>query len=77
MHAFTWFLILYTGSALVGLTLLWYFYDRRDKRAFETGRRRKVFHCVRCGSVYSVRKADVSEGEPCPDCDYNNFELSF
>lgn len=77
MQAFTYFLIIYTGSALVGITLLWFFYDRRDKKTFESRRRRKVFHCVRCGNLYSVRKADVSEGESCPECAYNNYELSF
>ena len=77
MQAFTYFLIIYTGSALVGLSLLWFFYDRRDKCSFEANRRRKVFHCVRCGNLYSVRKGDVSFGEPCPECEYNNYELSF
>ena len=77
MQAFTWFLILYSGSALVGVTLLWFFYDRRDSRRFEARRRQKVFHCVRCGNLYSVTKADVSEGEACPECDYKNYELSY
>ena len=77
MQAFTWFLILYTGSALAGVSVLWYFYDRSDKRSFEAKRRQKIFHCVRCGHLYSVKKGEVSNGEKCPECDYRNFELSF
>jgi DNA-directed RNA polymerase subunit RPC12/RpoP len=77
MHAFTWFLILYSGSALLGVTALWFFYDRRDRLSFEARRRQKVFHCIRCGGLYSVIKANVSEGESCPDCDYKNYELSY
>ena len=77
MQAFTWFLILYTGSALVGVSVLWYFFDRSDKRSFESNRRQKIFHCVRCGHLYSVKKGDVSNGEQCPECEYKNFELSF
>lgn len=77
MQAFNWFLILYTGSALVGVSALWFFFDRSDKRSFESSRRQKIFHCVRCGHLYSVKKRDVSNGEKCPECEYKNFELSF
>lgn len=77
MHSFTWFLILYTGSALVAIAGLWFFYEKRDRSAFDARRKLKVFHCVRCGHLYSVRKRDVSEGEACPECEYKNYELSY
>ena len=77
MHPFTLFLILYTGSALVGVTCLWVLYDRRDKRSFEDHRRQKVLFCVRCNKLYAVKKRDVSEGVPCPKCEYKNYELSY
>ena len=77
MHSFTWFLILYTGSALGIIAILWFYYEKRDKRLFDIRRKRKVFHCVRCGNLYSVRKKDVSEGQNCPECGYKNYELSF
>ncbi|MCH6258364.1 hypothetical protein MLD52_17520 [Puniceicoccaceae bacterium K14] len=77
MNPFTWFIVLYTGSALLGILGLWFWYDKREGGSFEKARRRKVFHCVRCGSVYSARKADVSEGEACPKCEYKNYELSY
>lgn len=77
MSPFTWFLILYTGSALVAVVVLWFYYEKRDRRLFDARRKRKVFHCVRCSSLYSIRKRDVSEGEPCPECGYKNYELSF
>jgi len=77
MSAFGWFIALYTGSALVLLAALWFLREWRERRRFEEQRRRKVFHCVRCGAVYSVRKADTKEGEPCPECGYRNYELSY
>lgn len=77
MHSFTWFLIMYTGSALIGIALLWLYYERRDKAQFDARRRRKVFHCVKCGGLYSIRKKDVSDGVECPECKYKNYELSY
>ena len=77
MHPFTWFLILYTGSVLIGVAMLWWWFDRRDKKQFETIRRSKAFHCVRCGTVYGARDPDLAQGVPCPECQYKNFELSF
>jgi len=77
MHPFTWFLVIYTGSALVGVAMLWWWFDHRDKRQFEASRRSKAFHCVRCGTVYGVRNPNLVEGESCPECEYKNFELSF
>ncbi len=77
MHPFTWFLILYTGSALLAIAGLWFYYEKREKRVFDIRRKRRVFHCVKCGELYSVRKKDVSEGQECPKCEYNNYELSF
>lgn len=77
MSAFTWFLSIYVGSALVIVAGLWFWHDRKDRQQFEESRRRKVFHCIRCGSLYSVRMRDVEQGQPCPKCQYNNYELSF
>ncbi len=77
MHSFTWFLILYTGSALIAVTLLWFYYEKRDRRLFDVRRKRKIFHCVRCGNLYSIRKKDVADGHDCPECGYKNYELSF
>lgn len=77
MHSFTWFLILYTGSALVAVSTLWFIYEKRDKSLFEARRKRKVFHCVRCGNLYAIRKRDASDGVECPECGYVNYELSF
>lgn len=77
MHPFAWLLILYTGSALIGVFSLWFYYDRKDRRGFEASRRQKVFHCVRCGNLYAVSKRDVSSGVPCPECQYKNYELSY
>ncbi len=77
MHSFTWFLILYTGSVLLAVSGLWFFYEKRDRKQFDARRKRRVFHCVRCGNLYSLRKRDASDGQECPKCGYKNYELSF
>lgn len=77
MHSFTWFLILYTGSALLAVSVLWFLYEKWDKGAFDARRKRKVFHCVRCGNLYSIRKRDTHDGQECPECGYKNYELSY
>lgn len=77
MHPFTWFLILYTGSALLAVSILWFVYEKMDRSSFDARRKRRVFHCVRCGHLFTVRKKDVAEGVACPKCGYKNYELSF
>ena len=77
MHPFTWFLILYTGSALVAIAALWFLYELRDRKQFDARRKRRIFHCVRCQHLYTVRKMDVADGIDCPQCGYKNYELSF
>jgi len=77
MHAFAWFLILYTGSALLGVFILWLWYDRRDRRTFEWSRRQRIYHCVKCGALYGVKRSPDGEGVSCPKCGYTNHELSY
>lgn len=77
MHPFTWFLVLYTGSALVAVAVLWLLYERQDRKSFDARRKRRVFHCIRCGHLFTVRKQSVTQGVDCPECSYKNYELSF
>ena len=61
----------------MGIGALWFFYDRNEKRKFEAKRRMHVFHCVRCGNLYSTKEANTEEGDACPNCSYKNYELSY
>jgi hypothetical protein len=54
---------------------LWLYYDRREHARFEHERRRTVFHCIRCDSLY---EAPVNvEISACPRCRHENTRLRF
>jgi Zn finger protein HypA/HybF involved in hydrogenase expression len=62
------------GLAAFFLTL-WTYYDRRDHARFEAERRRTVFHCVRCDTVYAER--GLPDASRCPRCRHENGRLRF
>ncbi|OIO60584.1 MAG: hydrogenase nickel incorporation protein HypA [Verrucomicrobia bacterium CG_4_10_14_3_um_filter_43_23] len=67
--------LIYLGIGMVGIFALWVYYDFRDKAEYEAERNVTVFHCVKCGRVYS-KKAGAEMGE-CPDCGFDNVRLKF
>jgi len=54
---------------------LWHFYDRRDRRYFDSKRHYRSFHCVKCDALYG----SYEEGETveCPKCLFRNGALKF
>ena len=62
----------FTGLLFLGL---WLWYDRRDHARFDAECRRATFHCIRCGSLYAVRRGP--ETAPCPRCGHENARLKF
>lgn len=54
---------------------LWMYYDRRDHRRFELERRKTVFHCIRCDTLYTAPSG--TELCTCPKCGYENARLRF
>ncbi|MGF1484657.1 MAG: hypothetical protein ACFBZ8_09875 [Opitutales bacterium] len=70
---FLFFLYVSAGTCL--LLGIWMYYERRDKRVYQMGRRQSAFHCVSCGHLYS---APQTRGDkPCPRCSFKNTRLRF
>jgi hypothetical protein len=62
----------------IGLVLvfgLWFYYDQRDQRAYEQDRAQSLFHCLKCGRLYSAPRANIIAR--CPNCDFENSKLKF
>ena len=62
----------------IGITTifgLWFFYDRRDKRLYEAERIRVVFHCLKCGQLFTEKKE--TEVARCTRCGYENSRIRF
>lgn len=72
---FTLDVLLY-GIAVFGVFgALWWFYDRRDRGYYDTGRRKITFHCIRCDHLYTEPAG--TETAPCPKCGHQNTRLKF
>ncbi len=61
------------GIALVAG--LWFYYDRRDQRIYEQERAQSLFHCLKCGRLYSAPRRDPTA--LCPNCHFENSKLKF
>ena len=61
------------GIAL--LAALWIYYDRRDQRIYERERAQSLFHCLKCGRLYSAPRCDPIAA--CPACGFENSKLKF
>jgi hypothetical protein len=62
----------------IGLALvfgLWIYYDQRDQRAYEQERAQSLFHCLKCGRLYTAPRASLSAR--CPACEFENSKLKF
>jgi predicted RNA-binding Zn-ribbon protein involved in translation (DUF1610 family) len=64
---------LYAGLGLIAI--LWVYYDAYGKTLHESKRNRTIFHCVRCGHVYTAEKG--TEEADCPRCGMDNIKLRF
>ena len=62
-------------SGLGAIAVLWVYYDTYGKTIHEDRRNRVVFHCVKCGHVYTAPKG-VEEAH-CPRCNMDNIKLRF
>lgn len=52
--------------------VLW---ERSYVRAYRERLRENVYHCLKCGSIYTSR--DKGESASCPVCGYRNGRLKF
>ncbi|KAF0093855.1 MAG: hypothetical protein E1N59_2508 [Puniceicoccaceae bacterium 5H] len=69
------FFALLVGGSLFGIAALWLYYDRRDHHYYDLLRQRHAFHCVKCGTLYSLRQHE--EVGKCPVCGFQNQRLKF
>ena len=67
--------VIYCVLVAVVFLALWLYYDRRDHRRFELERRKTVFHCIRCDTLYTALGG--TELCKCPKCGHENARLRF
>jgi hypothetical protein len=72
---FSHFILIVVTSGLALVFGLWVYYDRRDQLAYEHERAQSLFHCLKCGRLYSAPRA--SSVARCPNCDFENSKLKF
>ncbi len=67
--------LLYVSGGLVLMMGLWTYYDERDRRVYEQERAQSLFHCLKCGRLYSAPRhlREVA----CPGCGFENSKLKF
>lgn len=69
------FFLLYLGAGFLLLFGLWFYYDWRDKHHFQAPRSKVIYHCIKCGQIYTGPHG--SEESDCPHCGFTNGRLRF
>lgn len=69
------FFLLYLGSGFLLLFGLWFYYDWRDQYLFAAQRTKVIYHCIKCGQIYTG--VHGSEESDCPQCKFTNGRLRF
>jgi rubredoxin len=72
---FSLFALLYVAAGLVVVFGLWFYYDWRDKNIYQEVRSQMIFHCVKCGHIYTASRG--KEVATCPQCGFENNKLKF
>ncbi len=67
--------VFFLTSGLLGIMLLWLYYDFREKESYVIQKSCPVFHCLKCGHIY--HKYGQIEESVCPQCQFNNQRLKF
>lgn len=65
----------YALVTVVLFGVLWVYYDRRDRRLYDTQRRKISFHCIRCDHLYTEKAG--TDSAVCPKCGHTNTRLKF
>ncbi|TVP75885.1 MAG: hydrogenase nickel incorporation protein HypA [Puniceicoccaceae bacterium] len=69
------FFLLYLGGGFMLLFGLWFYYDWRDRRLSASRGRKVIYHCIKCGQIYTGPSG--SEEQDCPACGFTNGRLKF
>jgi predicted RNA-binding Zn-ribbon protein involved in translation (DUF1610 family) len=72
---FSFFILSSIAIGVVLMLGMWLYYDRRDQQVYETERSQSLFHCLKCGRVYSAPRCHQAAN--CPDCGFENSKLKF
>jgi len=67
------FFVLFLSLGLLVFLGLSVYYDRYDGKMRSLIDSKTVYHCIKCGRIYSARK---DEGD-CPECGFENKRLQF
>jgi rRNA maturation endonuclease Nob1 len=65
----------FTTLATLVIGVMWFLYDRRDRRICDRQRFRHAYRCIKCGRIYERR--GQREVATCPDCGFANDRLRF
>ncbi len=69
---------LFSCCILFGLIFvfgLFFYYDRMDKKKYESLNNKVLFHCIQCSANYLGDKEQ--DKVPCPNCGCENIKLKF
>lgn len=69
------FVVLYVSVGLALFFFLWVLYDTRQARRYAALRRSAVFHCIKCGTIYTSPRPEKPAA--CPQCRFENARLEF
>jgi hypothetical protein len=72
---FSFFVVTSISVGVLLMMGLWLYYDRRDQHVYENERSQSLFHCLKCGRVYSAPRSSTAAN--CPDCGFENSKLKF
>ncbi|MGA2051873.1 MAG: hypothetical protein ABSH19_01040 [Opitutales bacterium] len=71
----SFYAFLYVSAGLVLTLSLWIYYDEREWRIYNRERAQSLFHCLKCGRLYSAPR-NLHEAA-CPGCAFENSKLKF
>lgn len=69
------FFLLYLGAGFLLIFGLWLYYDQRDSKQHEAERMKVVYHCIKCGEIYTGSHTSIES--QCPQCSFINGRLGF
>jgi len=69
------FFLAYVVAGMALIFGLWFYYDWREGRAARGRGSPVVYHCIKCGRIYTGPSA--SDERRCPGCGFVNGRLRF
>ena len=70
-----WLVFLFLSFFFIVTFFLWHRYEQRDEKRYRELAVSPLFHCIRCGELFTGR-GEVEEAD-CPACGKKNLRLRF